>query len=90
MKTYKFEDNSWWDNPPCDCCQGGLVECWTCYDNDQSIVADSQLDALMSVVYIETGEYLWTLDEYPEESELLGKLSGLGIYVEFGEFNPNW
>lgn len=29
-KVFSFEDNGWWDNPTCDCCQGGYYETYNC------------------------------------------------------------
>lgn len=28
MKTYHFKDDSWYDKPACDCCEGDWFECY--------------------------------------------------------------
>lgn len=67
-KTYTFYDDSWWDWPPCDCCQGGLVECYNSSDTNCNLgSAHSLEDCYVQAIKTESDIYaedegLWEMD----------------------------
>jgi len=87
MKTYTFYDDSWYDQPPCDCCQGGWM--WS-YNSDQVSgnfgSASSEEDCHLQAIATEMGyEYC---EDFPdtyrlmEYSDLKKVADLLGIKVE--------
>ena len=88
MKTYTFFDDSWFDNPPCDCCDG----CWMwSYNSSQEKgnfgSASSEEDCYMQAIATEMGYEYW--EDFPdtyrlmEYSDLKKVTDLLGIDVVF-------
>ena len=71
MKTYTFFDDSWYDNPPCDCCDGYWM--WS-YNSSQVNgnfgSAFSEEDCYLQAIATELGYQYWedVPDEYREMS----------------------
>ena len=34
-KHFVFKDDSWWDDPPCDCCDSYLVDAYNCVSHEE-------------------------------------------------------
>lgn len=87
MKTYTFYDDSWYDQPPCDCCQGGWM--WS-YNSDQVSgnfgSAFSEEDCYLQAIATELGYQYWedVPDTYRELSynDLKSFAENTGIKVE--------
>ena len=87
MKTYTFYDDSWYDNPPCDCCDGYWM--WS-YNSSQVNgnfgSASSEEDCYLQAIATELGYQYWedVPDEYREMSynELKFLAENTGIKVE--------
>ena len=87
MKTYTFYDDSWYDQPPCDCCQGGWM--WS-YNSDQVSCnfgsASSEEDCYLQAIATELGYQYWedVPDTYRELSytDLKSFAENTGIKVE--------
>ena len=84
-KTYTFYDDSWWDWPPCDCCQGGLVECYNSSDTDCNLgSAHSLEDCYVQAISTEVDEDYETTAKYYEMTleQLEVKAQELGIEIK--------
>lgn len=87
MKTYTFTDDSWYDQPPCDCCLGGWVEA---YNSEQVYwgfgTAYDKEDCYIHAISTEKGWQSWSdiPDAYRvmDEAELKEIASSMGIKVE--------
>lgn len=87
MKVFTFYDDSWYDNPPCDCCDGYWM--WS-YNSDQVKgnfgSASSEEDCYLQAIATETGYEYW--EDFPDTYRLmdyaeLKKVADLlGIKVE--------
>ena len=85
-KTYTFYDDSWWDWPPCDCCQGGLVECYNSSDTEYNLgSAHSLKDCYVHAIRTEASmrntpcdDNIW--GEPLENLEVIAQ--GLGIEIK--------
>jgi len=66
IKTYTFYDDSWYDQPPCDCCQGGWM--WS-YNSDQVSgnfgSASSEEDCYLQAIATEKGWEYW--EDVPDD-----------------------
>ena len=83
MKIYTFVDDSWYDNPACDCCEGDWMECYNSDDTDHSLgSAHSTEDCWQQVIISEIGRwnipedyetqlYEMSLDELKQEAQNL-------------------
>lgn len=88
MKTYYFKDDSWWDNPPCDCCEPYLMTAYNSDKTDPSLgTAHSEEDCWMQAIISEIGR--WNIpDDYEERlyemslEELKQDATTLNITVE--------
>ena len=70
MKTFTFFDDSWFDNPPCDCCDG----CWMwSYNSDQVCCnfgsAYSEEDCYIQAIATEMGYEYW--EDFPDTYRLM-------------------
>lgn len=80
MKTYTFYDDSWYDNPPCDCCEGSWIPCFNSSDTDCNLgSAGSIEDCYVQAILTEIGRnnipedyedflYQMSLEELKEEA----------------------
>ena len=88
MKTYTFYDDSWYDNPPCDCCDGYWM--WS-YNSSQVNgnfgSAFSEEDCYLQAIATELGYQYWedVPDLYRKMSytELERVANAFGIDVVF-------
>ena len=60
MKTFTFFDDSWFDNPPCDCCEGS----WQWSYNSSQVngnfgSAFSEEDCYLQAISTELGYQYW-------------------------------
>ena len=66
IKTYTFYDDSWYDQPPCDCCQGGWM--WS-FNSDQVSgnfgSASSEEDCYLQAIATESGIGYW--EDVPDD-----------------------
>lgn len=87
MKTYTFYDDSWFDQPVCDCCEGS----WVSSFNSSQVVGNfgsafSEEDCYMQSIATEMGYEYW--EDFPdtyrlmEYSDLKKVTDLLGIKVE--------
>lgn len=93
-KVYNFQDDSWWNNPPCDCCSSDLMICYNCGQTVEELGSahteeECYAQALAHYLALD-GEYLTlaTLHELFSEQplEYLVQLSDkLDIVVEIEE-----
>lgn len=84
-KTYTFYDDSWWDWPPCDCCQGGLIECYNSSDTGCNLgSAHSLEDCYVQAIITEVDEDYETTAKYYEMTleQLEVKAQELGIEIK--------
>ena len=87
MKKYMFTDDSWYDQPPCDCCLGGWVEA---YNSEQVAwnfgTAFDLEDCYIQAIATEKGWQSWC--DIPDhlhvmsEDELKVIADEMGIEVE--------
>lgn len=76
---FVFVNNSWWDSPPCDCCQGGLVESYLCVSHEKpeyscSSIDDIEKELLFAVAGIDVNEIVfshWLEEEAYIKEQLL-------------------
>lgn len=77
-KIYIFYDDSWWDNPGCDCCLGDFVECYNSYVTGRKFgSAHSLEDCYVQAIVTEVGEdaakyYEMTLEQLEMKAQELG------------------
>ena len=87
IKTYTFYDDRWYDQPPCDCCQGGWM--WS-FNSDQVSgnfgSASSEEDCYLQAIATESGIEYWedVADKYREMgyTEMKKLATEMGIKVE--------
>jgi len=87
MKVFTFYDDSWYDQPPCDCCQGGWINSFNSDQvNGNFGSAFSEEDCYLQAIATELGYQYWedVPDEYREMSynELKFLAENTGIKVE--------
>ena len=87
MKVFKFYDDSWYDQPPCDCCQGGWVNSFNSDQvNGNFGSAFSEEDCYLQAIATELGYQYWedVPDEYREMSynDLKFFAENMGLKVE--------
>ena len=84
-----FLDDRWWDNPPCDCCLGGLVEVYNCVSHEEpSHSCDSLEDIEKTLIYVVSGVNVWNMEFNTWEDEekfIKDKLIEFGITYEIKE-----
>ena len=67
-RRFTFYDDSWWDNPPCDCCQGGLMECYNSSDTESNLGSAHSIEhCYIQAIITECDAYkedegLWEMD----------------------------
>ena len=70
MKVFTFYDDSWFDNPPCDCCDGYWM--WS-FNSDQVNgnfgSASSEEDCYLQAIATEMGYEYW--EDFPDTYRLL-------------------
>ena len=71
MKTYTFYDDSWFDSPVCDCCDGS----WMSSFNSAQVScnfgsASSEEDCYLQAIATELGYQYW--EDVPDEYRELG------------------
>lgn len=60
MKTYTFYDDGWFDNPPCDCCDGYWMESYNSSQvNGNFGSAFSEEDCYLQAIATELGYQYW-------------------------------
>lgn len=86
-KHFVFKDNSWWNNPPCDCCRSEFVGGYTCLSHEEiEYGCCSILDCLYCAYHVVTGKHLYDTYRYPPTQEDIEQmLKELGITLEFIE-----
>lgn len=85
-KHFVFVDDSWWNNPPCDCCPSNLVGSWTCTSHEE--IKWSCLDeyeCLASVYSVVFGIIIHHLDKQEGVKVFEQMLKELDITIEFIE-----
>ena len=87
MKVFTFYDDSWYDQPPCDCCQGGWINSFNSDQvNGNFGSAFSEEDCYLQAIATELGYQYWedVPDEYREMShnDLKFLAENTGIKVE--------
>lgn len=86
-KHFVFVDDSWYDRPPCDCCQGGWVESWTCTSHEE-LFCDywSVQYCLCSVYELVTGVDLYENCPAEEQLEAWWKENKVEMMREYDEY----
>jgi len=57
---YIFVDDSWYDNPPCDCCKGCWVDSYNCISHDKpEYTLGSEEEIVMELVRLNTDLNPW-------------------------------
>ena len=82
MKKYVFKDESWWDDPGCDCCEPSLMECWNCIKGEIYYSCHSLEDCYVAALYkegvfdvkengclVDEDIYGWSLDQLKQLCE---------------------
>lgn len=70
MKVFKFYDDSWYDQPPCDCCQGGWINSFNSDQvNGNFGSALSEEDCYMQAIATEMGYEFW--EDVPDTYRLM-------------------
>jgi len=87
MKVFTFYDDSWYDQPPCDCCQGGWINSFNSDQvNGNFGSAFSEEDCYLQAIATELGYQYWedVPDEYQEMDydELKFFAENMGLKVE--------
>jgi len=61
---YVWKDDSWWDQPPCDCCDDYYVESYSCTSHPSEIYSSesSYNDILAVCIYQHLGYDLYDYD----------------------------
>ena len=66
MKVFTFYDDSWYDQPPCDCCQGGWINSFNSDQvNGNFGSAFSEEDCYLQAIATELGYQYW--EDFPDE-----------------------
>lgn len=71
QKTITFYDESWYENPPCDCCEGYWMECWnsdlpvngSCHSREDCYISAMEYFGYPIVEMTEGDCYNWSEDE---------------------------
>jgi hypothetical protein len=92
-KHFTFKDVSWWDNPPCDCCESCLYDSYNCISHEEIYRSlSSWTDIYQTILFVVTGVDLD--DRHTQEAspyynmnfdQLEAECTKLGITVEIIE-----
>lgn len=94
-KHFVFKDDSWWDNPPCDCCESYLVDAFNCVSHPELYYTchsytEMYMDAILITLGIDLQDYE-TIEKTPyytmDFKQLEKECKKLGITIEV-KFQP--